>query len=133
MNDFHEIVYPLPPLHEKVFSASMFEKLKIIYAQLYPGSTINHFSQFYYQFRRLHYASEMIGSGKKSKDGIIMAFWPGHGNSLQNTDTSRCQCSNFLSISYVSLTQGKDNGITFVMYYGSILMNSINTSDSPLQ
>ena len=91
LNDFHEIVYPLPPLHEKVFSASMFEKLKIIYAQLYPGSTINHFSQFYHQFRRLHYASEIIGSGKKSKHGIIMAFWPGHGNSLQNINTSRCQ------------------------------------------
>ena len=133
INDFHDIVYPLPPMHEKVFSASMFVKLKMIYSQLYPGSTINHCSQFYHRFRRLNYASEIIGSGKNSKDGIIMAFWPIVWITLILLTVRLELYSIFSSILYVSLTQRRNDGTSFAMCCGSIHMNLISTLGSLLQ
>lgn len=88
LSNFKEIVYTIPPIHEKVFSNSKYEQLKMIYTQLYQRKSITHFSRFYHQCRRIKYANEIIGSNNSK--GVIMAYWPGSGNSLDNIDYTSC-------------------------------------------
>lgn len=90
LSDYKEIVCTIPPVNEKVFSNNKYEQLKMIYKQLYRGKSITHFSQFYHQCRRIKFANEIIGSNN-SKEGVIMAYWPGSGNLLDNIDYTRYQ------------------------------------------
>lgn len=90
LSNFKEIVYAIPPIREKVFSNRKYEQLKVIYQQLYKGKSITHFSQFYHQCKRIKFSTEIIGSSKR-KEGVIMAYWPRNGNSLDNIDYTSCQ------------------------------------------
>ena len=68
-----KLIYPIPPIHEKIFIMRKEEQLKMIYKQLYPEKLISHFSKFYHQCKRIQYGNEIIGSC--NKEGVIMAYW----------------------------------------------------------
>ena len=89
ISSFTKLIYPIPPIHEKIFTMRKEEQLKMIYRQLYPEKLISHFSKFYHQCKRIQYGNEIIGSC--NKEGVIMAYWPGSGNSLNNIDYSNLQ------------------------------------------
>ena len=84
----------LPPSVEKVLPNRFVPKLKSIYHQLYPDQEISHFSHFYREYGHVILSSSIIGSVKPGPNSysssVIMAFWPGSGESLTVVYTRMC-------------------------------------------
>ena len=70
-----------------VLSSTDYKKLKLIYEQLYPHKQILHVSPFATQVKSLSVGNEIIRCTKRS--GVIMAYWPVSGASLDNIDYTR--------------------------------------------
>lgn len=66
----------IQPARSKVLSS-------LVYQQLNPTRTLDFFSLFYTSCKRVIYANDSIGSGT-----VVMAYWPGNGNSLNNINYS---------------------------------------------
>ena len=86
--EFLQISYikPLPPMREKVFSSVEADELKQIYRQLYPSQTLSFFSLLYMHHKKVLLGNELLKSGE-----VVMAYWPGIGNSLSDIDYSTCR------------------------------------------
>ena len=84
------IVKILPPFSESVLSAENLTQLKSVYTQLYPNKVIKHVPAFIKVCGRVILAGDIIGSIKPGPNNIsssvVMAFWPGRGDSLQSID-----------------------------------------------
>ena len=78
-------IKPLPPMGEKVLSRVEVSQLQQVYGQL-PRQTTTHFSLLYMHYKKVLLGDELLGSGE-----VIMAYWPGSGNSLSNIDYSACR------------------------------------------
>ena len=79
-------IKPLPPMGEKVFSSVEANELKQIYKQLYPGQTLSFFSLLYMHHKKVLLGNELLKPGE-----VVMAYWPGTGNSLGDIDYSTCR------------------------------------------
>ena len=78
-------IKPLPPMREKVFSSMEADELKQIYRQLYPSQTLSFFSLL------MHHKKVLLGNELLKSGEVVMAYWPGIGNSLSDIDYSTCR------------------------------------------
>lgn len=69
----------ISPLKEKCFSDTELSYLQQMYVCLYPNSTIEQLSCFYYQSKQLNMnGEEFISTGSRSQHSpAIAAHWPG--------------------------------------------------------
>ena len=78
-------VSQLPPLYEAVFNADSLMNLQQIYISSYIPINIVHFSSFYHKFGQITIAGDLIGShipgSNNVASSVVMAFWPGRGDS----------------------------------------------------
>ena len=87
------IVKGLPPYHVKVLATEHISQLGSIYKQLYRNRQIAHFPYSYQEYGRVLLAGDLLGSMKPGQNNrsssVIMAFWPGSGETLETIDYSR--------------------------------------------
>ena len=98
----------LHPMHEGVLSSEAISRLRLLYTQLYPNFEIHRVSPFFERCGRIDLAGDLFGSvlsGASAKSSsVIMAYWPGNGNSLSSIDYARMRVGvvqYFLSSSVV--------------------------------
>ena len=76
----------LPPCHEKVLCADMYERITVLYHELYPTEQIVHIPYFYHECGRILFGDDIIGSTKPGPNShsssVIRAYWPGLAQSL---------------------------------------------------
>ena len=111
------IVKGLPPFSESVLSAENLTQLNSVYTQLYPNKVIKHVPAFIKVCGRVILAGDIIGSTKPGPNNIsssvVMAFWPGRGNSLQSIDycSIRVGIVNFYFEHTVVFDQSKETHV----------------------
>ena len=82
----------LPPFYESTLTFVVAEQLEGMYALPYPNHNLTVLSRFCFKFVRITIAGNVVGlqmTGPNSKSSsVIMAYWPGKSNTLDNIDYS---------------------------------------------
>ena len=76
----------IPPMHEKVLLSVEADHLRSFYQQLHPTKSLEFFSLFYTYCKKVVFVNDLFESGS-----VIMAYWPGNGNSSNNINYSVCR------------------------------------------
>ena len=81
------IVIPHPPFYEKIFTPHQVTQLANVINQLYPSDVISFLPYHYHVCGKVTLGDDLIGStlpgGNNASSSVIMAYWPGSGDSLQ--------------------------------------------------
>ena len=77
-------IKPLPPMGERVLFSIEVNHLQQLYVQLYLRQTLTFFLLLYMHYKKVLLGDELLGE-------VVMAYWPGTGNSLSDIDYSTCR------------------------------------------
>jgi len=113
----------ISPLKEKCFSDTELSYLQQMYVCLYPNSTIEQLSHFYYQSKQLNMnGEEFISSGSRSqRSPTIAAHWPGvlsidpRGEAPLRIGIVTCFISHEVSFSQDSLMAQSSSTVSHVL------------------